>query len=214
MKMKLFQYWNTRAVPDEVETLMRTWEHDTAFEYWRYHEETAIAYLRYHFGPRELKAFQSCGVPAMQADFFRYCALQAEGGIYVDADTYRGGNLAGLLAEADRGMFMTRETRVANDFLFVREPGDPLFRRFVDQAVENIERRSSQNVWKVTGPWIPTELYKSPGGSVLFEGFSIRPVKDIRGIVCFKHKMDYKNTADDWRCNLDKVRAPSIFKDN
>lgn len=210
MAFSLFQFWNTDTPPAEVATLMESWAADADFTYRRVTTETAAAYIAEHIGERALTAFRQCAIPAMQADFFRYCALWAEGGVYVDADTENGGGLSELIAPTDRGLLMNRQDRIANDFLFVRAPHDPLFRYCVDQAIENVENRVSNNVWKVTGPGIMTALHKSDPAQ--FDGFTLRPASEIREVVIFRHKLDYKDSAEDWRKNLD-TGAPSIFCD-
>ncbi len=213
MAFDLFQFWNTPTPPDEVAALMASWEADTAFTYRRYDADSAEAYIAEHFTDREVNAYRQCAVPAMQADYFRYCALCAEGGVYLDADTSRGDDLAAFIAPADRGALMTRQVRIANDFLFVRNPEDPLLRYCVEQATANIEQRVSNNVWKVTGPWIMTRIYNSDNPDSLFEGYTIHHVRDVRGVVKFRNDLDYKHGEDHWRrSNLEKD-APPIFRD-
>ena len=192
---------------------MRTWASDTAFDYRRFTFETADAFIAFHFDGATRAAFRKCGVPAMQADFFRYCALFVSGGIYVDADTENGGGLPQFIAKCERAMLMNRQAKVANDFLYFRNAHDPLLKVIISQAVENIEKRVSNNVWLVTGPGIMTQLYQDPSRADLFAGISIRPARDVRKHVKFRHDLAYKSGSDDWRKALDKD-ASSIFSDN
>jgi mannosyltransferase OCH1-like enzyme len=122
MKPKLFQFWNTERAPDEVEVLMRTWADDPAFDYHRFNAETADAFIEANFDGRTLAAYRKCAVPAMQADYFRYCALYVHGGVYVDADTENSKRLPEIFEGRTRGLLMTREDRVANDFLYPAFP--------------------------------------------------------------------------------------------
>lgn len=190
---------------------MQGWAKDPAFAYRSYTTDEADAYIADRFAPEVLAAFRQCGVPAMQADFFRYCALYSEGGIWVDADTQNIGKLADALPTQGRGLLMNRDVKIANDFLFVREAGDPLFLRVIEQAVANIAGNISNNVWLVTGPGIMTKLHRTRETTELFDGFEIRPVKLVREVVRFRHNLEYKKSQDDWRNNLES-EAPSIFK--
>lgn len=208
----LFQFWDSPSPPNEVSVLMEGWENEPGFNYRRYDAPEAERYIAKHFDSRALKAFKSCAVPAMQADFFRYCALYMEGGAYVDADTEASGKLAAYISDCSRGMLMNRQKRVANDFLFVRNAKDPLYEKVIQQAIENIEGRISSNVWMVTGPGIMTHMHLNPEQEPWFDGFDFRPVDEVRNIVIFRQKMDYKLTEDDWRSNL-ADGAPSIFRD-
>jgi mannosyltransferase OCH1-like enzyme len=207
----LFQFWDKPEPSDEVSVLMASWEADPDFVYRRFDANSAAAYIAEHFGDRAVAAYRECAVPAMQADFFRYCALYHEGGVYVDADTANSGKLPGFIAEAGRGILMNRQQKIANDFLFVREAGDPLFEKVVAQAIENVEQRISNNVWLVTGPGIMTHMHLDPERRPWFDGFEIRPAREVREIVLFRHELVYKTTGEDWRSNL-SAGAPSIFR--
>jgi mannosyltransferase OCH1-like enzyme len=202
VKPKLFQFWNTERAPDEVEVLMQTWAEDPQFEYHRFRTETADAFIAANFDRRTLAAYRKCGVPAMQADFFRYCALYVHGGVYVDADTKNSGRLPELLKGRVRGLLMTRETRVANDFLYVCEPKEDLYLEVIKVAVDNIERENSNNVWAVTGPGIMTQFFHKDETKHLVETFELEPARVVREYVLFQHALEYKKSDDDWRKNL------------
>ena len=208
VKTKLFQFWNTERAPDEVEVLMQTWADDPHFDYARYTTGTAEAFIETHFDARTLAAYRKCGVPAMQADFFRYCALYVFGGVYVDADTKNSGRLPELLEGRERGLLMTRETRVANDFLYVRASGEELYRSAIALAVENIEGEITNNVWMVTGPGIMTRFYHEEESKHLLAPFDMEPARVVREYVLFQHDLAYKKGEDDWRKKLqDKERT-------
>lgn len=209
-KMTLFQFWNTDKGPDEVEELLASWSKDPAFDYHRFNTESAAAFIERNFDQRTLFAYRACGVPAMQADFFRYCVLYIKGGVYVDADTQNSNRLPELLQNRERGLLMMRETRVANDFLFVRNEKDPLYLLVIGQMVKNIEGQISNNVWEVTGPGIMTKLYHGENSRSAFKNFEFEMASVVREYVLFKHDLAYKKTADDWRSNLGTEKK-SIF---
>lgn len=207
----LFQFWDKPTPPKEVADLMDGWAAELGFTYRRYASESADSYIGNHISARAQAAYRACAVPAMQADFFRYCALYHEGGAYVDADTAASGELAAFIAGSPRGMLMKRQQRIASDFLFVRAARDPLYQKVVAQGIENIENRISNNVWIVTGPGIMTHMHMNPEQTPWFDGFDIRDVKEVREIVLFRHKMAYKETEEDWRSSLTDG-APSVFR--
>lgn len=208
----LFQFWDMPTPPEEVETLMATWKDEPGFRYRRFDAARGRAYIAKRYEPRVVAAYSACAVPAMRADLFRYCALHAEGGAYVEAHSRASGRLAEFVGGEGRGVLMIRAVRIANDFLFVRGAGDPLFRAVIDIAVDNIERRISNNVWAVTGPGIMTTLHRDPATANMFEGFRIEPVEVVRQTVVFQAKMDYKLTEADWRASLNDG-AVSIYSD-
>lgn len=209
--LRLVQYWDTGAPPAEVAALVAGWAADPALAHRLFDRAAAMDLIAAHFPDRVQRAFAKCRYPAMQADFFRYCALLAEGGAYVDADTENGGGLAGLVEGSGRGCLMTRHGKIANDFLFAAAPGEPLFERVLARAVDNIEREVSNNVWLVTGPGIMTGFWQRPETRPLFDGFRILPVEVVRRIVRFRWDLEYKKGQEDWRDALDGP-GKSIFQ--
>jgi len=210
-KIKLFQYWDSPQPPQEVVDLMKTWSQDKVFEYKCYSYASALNLINREFPIGYSRAFEKCAVPAMQADFFRYCVLSVFGGIYVDADTSNGGGVEELIGDGPRGTLMERHNNIANDFMYFSKPGDPLLADVIDCVVENIAGEVSQNVWAVTGPGVLTGLYAGNCGSELFKDINILSVKIVRKSVLFKWDMEYKKTAVDWRVGFG-VGIKNIYK--
>jgi len=212
-RTNLFQFWNTERAPEEVETLMRTWHEDTAFHYQRFNAETAGAFIEEHFGRRTLDAYRKCGVPAMQADIFRYCALYVHGGVYVDAGTEQVGPLASYLEYFASGVLMQRVQRniLPNGFMFFRYPGAPLLERILSAAIGNIEKRVSNNVWMVTGPAIQSTLYFSGQHKDLFADVDVVPMSEVLTYARFHQRLSHKTAETDWRHHMETGK--SIFVD-
>ena len=119
----------------------------------------AADFIARRVGERAARAFAECAVPAMQADFFRYCALLADGGFWVDADTRGVAPLSGLLPDGAQGVVFERGNHnVINGCIGFRAPGHPLAALLLEIAIEGIERRISNSVWVTTGPGILTYL--------------------------------------------------------
>jgi mannosyltransferase OCH1-like enzyme len=191
---------------------MATWHGVPGFEYRLFNDATALSFIEKHFDERVSKAYRLCAVPAMKADFFRYCALKIHPGIYVDADVSRTGAVSELYLRLARGLLFTRGPRVANDFLIVKNAKDRLIEKILQTAVNNIERRSSNNIWAVTGPGIATSLLADVGPDHdLFHGYEICTVKDISVYVKFNWKLSYKETESHW---VNRQKMQSIFKDD
>jgi Glycosyltransferase sugar-binding region containing DXD motif len=178
----IVQYWDSETVPAEVAALLETFEEPEAeaeLPHLVFDERGATAFLAERFGPRHTAAFAACAVPAMQADYFRYCVVHALGGVYVDADFRRLAPLGNLLEATHTGTLFGRhelpahwrtpafEWRerigpyrvVMNSFFAFPSPGHPLLELAIEIATANVEARVGEDVALVTGPAVFTSLY-------------------------------------------------------
>jgi len=206
-KPSLVQFWDS-SPPDEVAELMATWSSDPAFDYTAFDQASADSFIEARFDAETIAAFRQCAVPAMQADFFRYCALYELAGVYIDADISNRGGLGRFTAPMVRGLLITRKD-VTNDVMFFRHTHDPLLERVIEIATQRIRARMPGRVWSVTGPSILRQIRYDPAESHLFEGIDIVTGKVIRDHVEFHWQMEYKSGQSDWR---DQEHA-SIYRD-
>jgi mannosyltransferase OCH1-like enzyme len=154
--LKLFQFWDRPPIPDDVvEWTSGFRDHNPEFDYHLFDEAEAITFIAQHYGAREVAAFETCAVPAMKADLFRLCAMDACGGVYADADLWNRAPLRSLISQVDQALLLVGgEGLINNGFMFVREPANPFMRACLALALENIEaRRFASAVW-ATGPGI------------------------------------------------------------
>lgn len=162
MALPLIQYWDDENVPSEIEELFaQVSEHNPDLRQMIFCQATAKEFIETHLGPREIVAFEACAVPAMQADYFRYCAVHVLGGFYCDADCICAGSLLPLL-EADGILVesMSMPETLNNNLFAFRDPGH-LFPKFaMDIATAAIENRLSEQVSAVTGPFIFNLLWR------------------------------------------------------
>lgn len=87
IRTPLIQYWHQSSVPPSIERLSGSFRaHNPEMRHMVFSEATATDFIEERFGAREAAAFLACAVPAMQADYLRYCAVYALGGMYFDAD--------------------------------------------------------------------------------------------------------------------------------
>jgi mannosyltransferase OCH1-like enzyme len=223
-KPVIVQYWHSGVPPDEVGELMQTWEvaAGEGFAYKRFDDVSALDFIRANYDRRIVEAYTSCGVPAMRADFFRICALLMFPGIYVDADMRRTGvgrrlfflkdksePLLPLYERLERGLLFKRDARVANGFIIVKQAQDFLLGAMLAAAVENIEKRCSNNVYLVTGPGIATKWLMNLGTShPYFRGFEFWTADDLLPYMRMVGKLPYKRSGDHW---VNAQQIGSIF---
>lgn len=150
-------------------------------------EVSAEAFIAARFSARELAAFRACRLPAMQADYLRYCAVLALGGMYADADFRCVADCKTLIENTEGTLFGRRgpvqpsvleafgwsQSAVAdfkvgeylnlgNSLFAFRRQGHPLLALTVEIATANVEHRVADGgigVWLTTGPGIFTSMY-------------------------------------------------------
>lgn len=169
-RLPIIQYWHSPRVPAEIEVLTATFgEQNPDRRHLLFDEGGAEEFIGTHLGDREVTAFRACAVPAMQADYFRYCAVLVLGGIYVDADFRCLRPLRELIDTTTGGLLFRREPRgnLINGFFVFDAAGHPLLRLALDIATMNIERQAATKVHMVTGPWIFSALAAARGGELL-----------------------------------------------
>ena len=159
--MELIQYWHAPRLPEDVGRLVASFRAASpGLRHRLYDRRRAGRFIATCCGERQARAFAACAVPAMQADYFRYCALSVTAGVYADADMACRGDLAPLLAGAAPVQLYVRPNGVVpNGFLIAKVAAHPFFRLALRIATLAVERRISQSVWVATGPAITTFLY-------------------------------------------------------
>ncbi len=160
--MHLFQYWDTGTPPPAIAALLQSNRTlNPRMEYQAFNRTQAAQFIGEYLGPRYQAAFGRCAVPAMQADYFRYCAILAEGGFYVDADLQCIGPVDAVLpGDAEVVLFQRGNGDAIVNMIFgCRQPKNALLAAAVEIATANIESRLFNNVWLATGPGIFSVLY-------------------------------------------------------
>jgi len=159
--LPIIQYWHAEIVPDYIDDLLRSFrERNSNLRHLVFNESTAEQLIEEHFDLRKVDAFRACAVPAMQADYFRYCAVLALGGVYCDADEHCVADLQSLIPPAGGGqLFIRPEGVIINGFFAFGSAGNAFLRIALEIASANIEGRRFNRVYPTTGPPIFTYLY-------------------------------------------------------
>jgi Glycosyltransferase sugar-binding region containing DXD motif len=160
--MPIIQYWDAPPRPGYIAELLETFrERNPQMRHLVFDEVAAEELIAEHFTAREVAAFRACGVPAMRADYLRYCAVLALGGVYADVGFRCRRSLQALIDATGGGLLLRQDPEgfLINGFFLFNAAGHPLLRLALDVATANIERRPSQRVQMVTGPWIFSALW-------------------------------------------------------
>ena len=99
----ILQFWDQPAPPADVLASMESW-HRAGPPVMRFCDETAVDWLRTHYGAEVLEHYLHCHHPAMRSDLFRLAWLLRQGGLYIDADDAFIGD--GPLPDFERGLVL------------------------------------------------------------------------------------------------------------
>ena len=94
----------------------------------------------------------------MQADYFRLCALHAEGGVWIDADTEALAPLHDLFQDAPRSLTLEWDGFFGTGVMLFRQPRDAFVAAFLELATRNIEARRYSSAVLATGPMLADAL--------------------------------------------------------
>ena len=139
-----------------------------------YHDdESAFEYVTKHCGREAGQAYRCLLAPAFRADLFRFCALSAEGGVYLDTDLVLLKPIASVVDMCDAGATIGRDISGA-DFerkqmkILASVPSHPLPRCMLDSILRNVRQRfvpPKGRPLMLTGPELLDWCYNQTAGN-------------------------------------------------
>jgi mannosyltransferase OCH1-like enzyme len=214
----VFQFWHSDP-PVDVARCIASWRDDERFEHRLYNDKTARNIVAATGEPEIVAAFDQSAVPAMRSDIFRYCALYLHGGIYADVRLTAGDKLMQLYESCGRGLLFTRvrpfpkgTVNITNSFMIMKEQKSLLMLNLLKSAAYNATRKTSNNVWQVTGPYIPSYLWElcQWNNMDLFKDVTLMAEAELRSYIQFCD-VAYRREGKNWWAIQ---RTRSIFHDD
>lgn len=190
----IIQTWKTDDLPQREQAFADGWKRlNPGFDY-RLFDDAACEGLIADAAPEFLPDYRAFPFPVMRADFFRYAAIWALGGVYADVDMECLRPIAPLLELGDailsvevsltaarqRELGYARPYQIAN-CVFAARPRHPFMRAAMERCIELARARSGierRDIEDITGPRMLTRLfYESPpaGVAVLRQIFLMPP---------------------------------------
>jgi len=130
-----------------------------------YHnDDSALEYIKTYCGEEVAQAF-SCLIPAAyRADIFRFCALYAEGGLYLDADLIPIKSFETLYSPCSSFSLGHDFSNIANEGkqmkIVAAQPGHEIALCMIENIVENVKRREKgYSPLSLSGPHLLHECY-------------------------------------------------------
>lgn len=144
---RVMQTWEHKHVSAEFQAIVDTWKtRNPRYEFVMMDAAERVQFIREHFQPTVLTAYQ-CIVPgAYKADLFRYCYLWVHGGVYVDIDTLCLGSLndflipgAELVVPIDLNLSPNEGTHNLACGFIAAVPRHPALMRCIQAVVRNVQ---------------------------------------------------------------------------
>lgn len=134
----------------------------------RHHDDkSAAAYVREKCGKDAAHAYDCLVPPAYRADLFRFCAMYADGGVYIDEDIVPLRPLEEIyspcsIATVGHDMPQAPSWRPGKQMKIVASaPAAPIFKCALDSLVENVRTRfHPQSMLELSGPLMLQKCYE------------------------------------------------------
>ena len=115
-------------------------------------------FIRYNFDEYTYKCYSQLNIGASRADFWRYCILYINGGVYLDMDADITGSLNELIREDDQ-CIITKEGNngIFNQWILIFEKEHPILKKTIEMCCYNITHKTTNNIFYLTGPILFTK---------------------------------------------------------
>lgn len=189
----LVQYWSQTKVPEDIAPLVEGWKNINApnWKYTIYDKSSAGEFIAAHAGNNYKNIFDNCALPAMQSDLFRYIYIYYCGGVYVDAASICLTPLDGWLSVDKTTLVKKWHGGIMNGFI-AAPPYSQILADVIAVCESNIKRRSSGNIYKVTGPYVLMQVMSLRGESA--RNVSIMEFQDFSRHVKLVNNLAHKRT--------------------
>ena len=110
------------------------------------------AFVQRNCSAEIFEAYCKLQLGAAQADLWRILILREHGGVYLDIDAHLAWPL-GLMIDVERTeLYVTHRGGELSNYFIASEARNPRLDLVLEAILENISRRSSDNVFELTGP--------------------------------------------------------------
>ena len=147
--LKIFQTWSTKELPIHMmKNSITLQKQNPQFQYYLYDDEDCYEFIKSHFGPEVLNAYDTLIPGAYKADLWRYCVLYVHGGIYLDMKMRCVGDFRLIemtkqehyVKDRENSGFMKGEIGIYNAVMIQRRR-NPLMLDCINKIIENVKNQ-------------------------------------------------------------------------
>ena len=157
---KIYQSWKTKdLIPKMSQLVGETKKLNPEYEYELYDNKDCADFIFKHFGQNYLNAFDVLIPGAFKCDFWRYCILYIQGGVYMDIDMVPLVPFREIISEndefvsvVDRKLFLVPSCGIFQSFI-ATVPRHPILLYALQVSFANIAtRRVEIDPFSIAGP--------------------------------------------------------------
>jgi mannosyltransferase OCH1-like enzyme len=198
----IYQTWKTKNLHEKcVELQQQILKLNPGYQIILYDDNDIDYFIKSTFNEKIYNCYLKLNVGAAKADFWRYCILYKNGGIYLDMDSDILRPLDELIVGHEK-CIITRENNpgIFNNWILMFEKEHPILFKTIINCCYNIENKTSNNVCYLTGPRGPftqavnqvmLPLYNKNINSLYFEkDEELNKKLNIEGIGCRFYGID------------------------
>jgi mannosyltransferase OCH1-like enzyme len=152
----IYQTWHTKELPPKMRERVELLKmQNPGFHHYLFDDNDCREFIREHFRPDVLEAYDSLVPGAYKADLWRLCVLFIKGGIYLDIkiSCVNGFRLIELTEQNHfvKDRFLKTNPNAIYNALIASERGNPFLLRAIRLIVANVKRK-----YYGTSPLFPT----------------------------------------------------------
>jgi mannosyltransferase OCH1-like enzyme len=153
----IYQTWKTKSlhnnclmIRDNIQRL------NPNYQIVLYDDDDIDNFIKNNFDEFTYNCFQQLNVGAAKADFWRYCVLYINGGVYLDIDSDIVRSLDDLI-DGDEQCIITREGNLGafNNWIMIFQKNHPVLLDCIKKCCYNITNKTTNDVCFLTGPHGP-----------------------------------------------------------
>jgi hypothetical protein len=150
----VYQTWKTKSFhPNCVKIAHNMQRLNPTYKFVLYDDNEMESFIKCNFDQSIYDCYIQLNVGASKADFWRYCVLYKNGGVYLDIDSEICRPLDELIV-GDEQCIITREGNpgVFNNWIMIFEKEHPILLECINKCCYNIINKTTNDVCKLTGP--------------------------------------------------------------
>lgn len=151
----IYQTWKTKELPLSIQTIrQQLQERNPQYTLVLFDDNDIDIWMKTNMSPDIVQAYSELNVGAAKADFWRYCILYTNGGVYLDIDSdihtpldlfIKEDDTAVLSRESNKGTFL--------QWLMIFTKGHPILKTTIEIVTKNIQNRQFTDIVQLTGPF-------------------------------------------------------------